>query len=543
MKDNLFLEYLITLLQSVLSFSGLIYALLFRNLVDSALSDSGFSMKHYFLCFLFVLLVQSILSALLRRLKEIAQVNTENILKKNIFQIILEGDYSYVTGIHSGEWMNKTTNDVSVVAGNAVNLLPNAVSVVIQIIGSAVFLAVLEPSFVFYIIFSILVVFVFDLVFYKRIKALHKDVQKSDGVVRSYIQECISSLIVIKSYVKEGVYFRNLRQFLEQYKSSRLKKNAFSVLMNFFFGFGINGILILSAIFCAHGIVNGRISYGTFVAVIQVVSQLRTPLANAYISIPNYYSMIGSIERLMEIEEAMPAQAEPCSFEGDNEFESINASNISFSYLDEEQTRHVIRNLSFSINNGEFVVVTGPSGCGKSTLLKVLLGLYHIDEGELVVNTKNGDVSRNTRGLFAYVPQANVLMNGSIKDAICFGDLYDQDKMEKSIAVSCSDDFIFDLPKGIETILGEKGNGLSDGQMQRIAIARALYSDHSVLLLDEATNALNEDLELKVMMNLKKLTNKTIVLITHRKKILEFADKVLECREKNGEYIWTTKQD
>ena len=298
--------------------------------------------------------------------------------------------------------------------------------------------------------------------------------------------------------------------------------------------------MVITGLFCSIAVIEHRISYGTFLAVVQLMIQLRSPLAGIYSGIPNYYSMIGSIERILSAENGHKGKetTDCCA----RSFDRIVLNEVCFSYIHDDK-KYVIENVDLVINKGEFVGVFGPSGCGKSTLLKLLLSLYSPLKGTIALFKDNSEtlISPESRSLFAYVPQDNQLMKGTIRDVICFGETYDEKKMNDALTISCCKEFIKDLDKGVLYELKEKGNGLSEGQMQRIAIARALYSDRPVLLLDEATNALNEDLELVVLNNLRQMTDKTVVLITHRKRTLELVDKAILCEETEGNYRWKTR--
>ena len=524
------------------------YALLYKYLVDSASSGETDLIRLYILFFLVFILVQSLLSAVIRRITEIETIEIDNNLKKSLLNEVFDRNYRYISEIHSGEWMNKFTSDISIIARNAVGILPNIISITMQIVSALIVLIVIEPVFVGMMLVAMISVIVFEVFFYRGIKKLHKDVQEKDGSLRSYIQECLNSIIVIKSYAKEEKSITDLNGFLENYKKSRLKRNLFSVIMNFFFGTGINGALILCAAYCAYGILNKQISYGTFVAIIQIVSSIRTPLTSAYSIMPNYYSMIGSIERIRQIEEfsidKIDVKKDVFDFYK-KRLKSIIFDGVSFEYRDDRNENQIISDLNLRIDKGTITGVIGPSGCGKSTLFKLLLCLYSPMKGRIYFDSiENVETILNSsfRKLFAYVPQDNQLLRGTIRDVICFGETYDEGKMNNALFISCSNDFISKLPDGVDYVLKESGSGLSEGEMQRIAIARAIYSDHPVLLLDEATSSLNEELELQIMDNLMKMTDKTVLIITHHKNILRYFDQTIECKEKESGYIWKIKK-
>ena len=200
----------------------------------------------------------------------------------------------------------------------------------------------------------------------------------------------------------------------------------------------------------------------------------------------------------------------------------------------------VLHNLNLEINKGEYVVFTGTSGCGKSTILKLFLCLYELDEGERYLITKSGHqpLTSSWRSLFAYVPQGNQLLSGSLREIIAFGDkekMYQEEKMHQALMIACAEEFVSGLENGLDTVLGERGTGLSEGQMQRIAIARAVFSDRPILLLDEATSSLDEQTEMELLDHLRSMTDKTVVLVTHRAAVLKICDKEIQFGEEINE--------
>ena len=527
---------ILSFLLSVYSVFGIVYALLFKQLADAAISQNASFVKTIFIQFVIVLLIQVSLNAFIRRTQERCLIDIDGILKKHLLSEILNRDYGYVTDIHSGDWMNLLTSDISVICQSAISILPGLSSIFIQILSSCIVLSVYIPSFMVLLFIIVICALLIEFFFYRYIKVLHKDVQEKDGSLRVFLRECINSLTVIKSYTKEVKTLSDMNGYLDDYRKAREKKNDFSIMMNFFFGIVMNGVLVLAGIYCAYEIMQQQISYGVFIAVIQIITQIRGPLAKAYGYIPNFYSMIGSIERLKAIEEEADRE-DTETIEIDDHFKEINIDQISFSYHDNDNKEHIIDDFSVSIHKGDFIGISGPSGCGKSTLFRLLLSLYQPIKGEITITYDDKHVlDHHYRKLFAYVPQDNQLMKGTIKDVICFGETYDPQKMEEVLNASCCDEFIHQI--GIHSELKESGSGLSEGQMQRIAIARALYSDRSILLLDEVTSALNEELELQILQNLRNMKDKTVLLITHRKSALEYTDQVIYCYEKEGKYLW-----
>lgn len=272
-------------------------------------------------------------------------------------------------------------------------------------------------------------------------------------------------------------------------------------------------------------------TYGTVTAMLQLVNQVQAPFASLSGILPKIYSLVASGERLMEICN-LPDEEESNKSDVDiiatyDKLQSISFRDISFKY----DRDIILDNTSLSIKKGDFVAIMGISGIGKSTLLKLLLGVFSVNGGSISLKLSDGEITvdRHTRKLFAYVPQGNMLLSGTIRDNLTFINSGATDEeIEKAIEISCAKQFIDELPLGLETVIGEKGMGLSEGQIQRLAIARSLLSKSPVLLLDEATSALDEETEKQFLMNLKQLENKTCIIVSHKKAALEICNKYVQ---------------
>ena len=350
-----------------------------------------------------------------------------------------------------------------------------------------------------------------------------------------------------------------------KHRKSRMRKNFFSNLCNIGFGAAMNGGYLFGLVWGGYNILEGSITYGTLTAVLQLINQIQPLVADVTGYIPKYYGMIASAERLMELEN-MPEDKPKIKLTKDemktlyDNLQEIHLNHITFSYSKAEE--NILQDASYSFNKGDYVAILGESGIGKSTMLKLLLSLYDNYEGniELILknqnniddgvnadwidreyNMKNAVIQLNAsfRGLFSYVPQGNFLMSGTIADTIIFlrketEPIRSEElkKVKEACKIACADTFIEELQGGYETSIGEKGSGLSEGQIQRIAIARAVYSDAPIILLDEATSALDEITEKRVLKNLKELTDKTVIIVTHRKAALDVCNKVVELADK-----------
>lgn len=364
---------------------------------------------------------------------------------------------------------------------------------------------------------------------------LHKEVQRTNGVVRSYMQECIENLIVIKSFANEHAVCGKLNQFQKDNYRIRIKRNAISNLANtlvyVLFTAGYYAALVWGAFQISFGVM----TFGTLTAFLQIIQQIRAPFRNVSGLIPQYYSMQASAERLMEIED-MEEESQKIRIEDVSEFQkdfrAIVAEHVTFAYQNGDI---ILDDVSLRVNKGDLIAIVGESGIGKSTMMKLMLHLMPCESGKLYFETVNGkiEIDAGTRNVFSYVPQGNMIMSGTIRENITFCN-HDigEEEIRKAAEIACIWDYIETLPQGLETVLTERGEGLSEGQVQRIAIARAILNDAPILLLDECTSSLDKDTEWKVLQNLKKMNTKTIICISHTAAGVACCDRVVEIENK-----------
>ncbi|MDE6664726.1 MAG: ABC transporter ATP-binding protein/permease [Ruminococcus sp.] len=526
---------LLTVLNSMISASAVMFSLNMRNVIDSAVSHNQYDFKLYTLILGAIIIFQILVRAVCRRINEKTKSSIENILKKRVYETILTRDFSALSAYHTGELQNRMTNDTTVISDGMASILPDITATLVKIAGTAIILLSLDIRFALVFLTGGFILICVTYSFRKVMKKLHKQVQSADGEVRSYLQETIENLLVIRCFGGEKKSADIAVNKMKFHQNIRLKRNMFSILCNIGFGIVMNGGYFFGLIWCGTGILYGNISYGTLTAVLQLVNQIQQPFANITGYLPKYYSMLASAERLIELENLKKDNTEEkISKENRNKLyenmREIRFEGVSFHYPDGTE---VLKNFNHSIDKDSFTAIMGQSGIGKSTLLKLLISIYDTNNGKInfiVNNYKKIAVTGAERSMFAYVPQGNFLMSGTIAEAVSFmSDMpLNMEKVRKSCKIACADEFIEHLDNGYNTSLGENGSGLSEGQIQRIAVARAIYSDAPVLLLDESTSALDEPTEQRLLNNLRKMTDKTVIIITHRKAALKICDKIID---------------
>lgn len=526
---------LLLIAQMVTGASGVVLAWVLRDMIDSAVARDFRHFLLYAALFVGVIIGQLLLHAFVRWFREHATSTLENRLKQRLFSVLLDRDYAAVTAVHSEEWMNRLVSDTAIAANGIVSIVPEASGMLVMLI-SAIGATLWMLKAVTWIVVPVGIgIVAAGYLFRKKLKKLHKDIREADGRLRVTLSERLSEMILVRTFQREKDAERQAAEAMEGHRAARLRRSRYSCFANFMYGLLMRSAYAAAAIFCGVGILNGTLTYGTFAAVLQLVGQIQTPFANLAGYLPQYYALLASAERLMEAEDYRPdcdapkKDAETIAAFYRNDFAGIALEDVTFTYRPDAELAHtlVFEHLCAEIGKGETVVLTGASGSGKSTLLKLLLCLYHPEKGRCVLKETHGaqPLTAADRGLFAYVPQGTRMYSGSIKSLLTFGDETVSDAaMQNALSVACAD-FVWTLPDGVETVLGERGTGLSEGQLQRLSIARAILSDHPILLLDEATSALDEATEAELLMHLKDMTNRTVLIVTHRKKALEIADR------------------
>lgn len=523
----------LVVVQSLLSLSSICYAFILRRIINAAVEGNRDVFFVSIAVLVGVLCAQILMQAASRFLNEYTSATVENKFKTRLFSSLLAGDYASVTAVHSGEWMNRLTSDTVVVAGGMTQILPGLIGMLVRLIGAVMAIIWLEPRFLYILVPGGASMFILTYAFRKVLKRLHKRIQETDGALRVYLQERLESLLIVRSFGREEQTAAQAQERMEDHKNARLKRNRFSNICNVGFGGLMNGAYLLGIGFCGYGILTGTMSYGNLMAIVQLIGQVQSPFANITGFLPRFYAMIASAERLLEAEgfardsEHRMPQEQTLDFYR-QEFQSIRLEGAYFTYQPPVQTEGeqppmpvVLQNMNLEIKKGDYVVFTGPSGCGKSTVLKLLMCLYPLDSGSRTIVTTSGTrmLTAEFRSLFAYVPQGNQLLSGRLRDIIAFGDkerAKDDAGIHQALTIACAEEFVTALENGLDTVLGERGLGLSEGQMQRIAIARAVFSRNPILMLDEATSALDEATARRLLMNLRSMTDKTVILVTHR---------------------------
>ena len=587
------------------------FALACRAVIDQAVAGNAKGLLASAAALAGVIVSQLVLRLAINGTQERVRARFALELRKSMLDSIFAARYGNVLRFHSGELSNRMFSDVQVVSNGVSTIIPSFVSMIAQLVFAIAVLALISPPMVALFAGAALLSFVLARTLRGRLKALHKAVQEKEGAVRVFLQEALEHQLVIRSFGAQPATSAHADALQEDHFGAQMRRRGYSIAANASFAFFFNTLYAVALTWCAFELLHGTMSYGTLMAVLQLVARIQAPVSSLSGMLPQLYQTLASAERLMEVaklphsENRLPMTAA----EFYQRFSGVRICDLAFSYRDEEggceaeaaeamvcdavdgeaasgalaadsaedergdaQERPVAASSEGDVASlfcdgafvpkGSFVVVEGPSGSGKSTLFKLVLGAYDADgfayefaddapacgeaaDGEDPGAPAISDIpavnaavatcpaSQVPPGVFAYVPQDNFLFAGSVRENVAFAapDVTD-DQVKRACEAACAWNFVEELPQGVDTMIGEHGQGLSQGQLQRLAIARAVCSGAPIMVLDEVTSALDDATEAAVLANIAASPGKTVFVAAHRAKAREFA--TLRLRVENG---------
>ena len=503
-----------------------------KQLVDSAVAAfSGAGLQNvskWFICLVAVVLVRVALNALRAYVQTKTEIRMKNSLRRKLFGIMLRMQSDGSAKHHSGDIINRIQEDVRVVSSAIVGALPNFIGTSLQFVAAVAFLVYMDARLALAVVVVVPLGLLIGKYISGRIRKLTLDIRKSDSMVQAHVQESIQHLTLLQSLEYADATAVELDDLQGTLYSGEIRRTKFSVVSRLFVSLAFQTGYIIAFMWGVLGISHGTVTYGMMTAFLQLVGQIQRPLLEMSTQIPSIIHSTASIDRIMELE-SLPQEdeADPVLFAAPA---GVRLNEVTFSYPDSD--RKIFDGFSFDFTPGSRTAIVGPTGIGKSTLIRMLLALLKPMKGEISVYTGEGTasepISPATRCNMVYVPQGNSLFSGTIRENLLMGNPEATAQQMVEALHTAAADFVLELPEGLDSHCSEGGAGLSEGQAQRIAIARALLRPGSILLLDEFSSALDAETENVLMERLTtSLPDHTMIFITHRDKIIDYCTSTL----------------
>lgn len=511
---------------------SLCFVFVCKHLIDIATGISNDSLGAYIGWMSICLTAQLLLSVIRSRLTTRTEVKLRNGLHNRLFEHLMESQWNGRETFHSGDLLNRIEADTASVTDTVCRTVPTVLVTIVQLGGALYFLSRLDMRLTGILIFIMPLAILFSKSYVRKMRRMSREIRETDSRIQSHMQENLQHRIIVRTleYTRQAVEkLGTLQTSLQGQVYRRTDFSAFSrsmVQIGFMTGYAV---AFLWGVF---GLRDGTVTFGMMAAFLQLVSQIQRPMVDMSRQIPVFIRVFTATERLAELT-SLPLERQGKSVRLTGNL-GIRISHVRFSYPD--SGREVLAGFSHDFRPGSLTAIVGETGVGKSTLIKLILALVQPKEGNIVIYNEQEEVtaSPQTRCNLSYVPQGNTLFSGTIRDNLLIGNPNATEADMRSALHTAVADFVFSLPDGLDTVCGEQGMGLSEGQAQRIAIARGLLRPGNILLLDEPSSALDGETEHELLKRLAaEVKDKTVVMITHRERIAGLCSKVVRMENIN----------
>lgn len=478
------------------------------------------------------MVVSLLFTSLVNRYSTKLSIYVNNDMQADIFDRIIDADWLSISKFENGDILNRFNNDVNTVASNAVSWLPNLIIYVYSIVATLAVILYYDATMALIALLSAPILLLSGRYLMRKNSEYRRKVLEVNSKLMNYEVETFYNFDTIKSFGVMEHYSKGLRGWQERFKQTNLAYNLFTIKTNIGMSVLSAGVSFLAFGYCLFRLWTGDILYGTMTLFLEQRSKLSNQFSNLVRIIPGMLNSAVSARRIRELVELprevhMPEQSERMRQAAQHGF-TVQLEHVNFAYIQEHR---VLTDSNFIASPGEIVALVGPSGEGKTTMLRMILGLLHPNQGTAQLVTQDGEtvpIHADTRRYFSYVPQGNTLMSGTIADNLrVVKEDATEEEIKQALETACAWEFVQKMPDGIHSLLGTRGRGVSEGQAQRISIARAVLRDAPILLLDEATSALDVATERQVLRNIMhRHPNKTCIVTTHRPSVLNLCQRI-----------------
>lgn len=461
--------------------------------------------------------------------RNILGIKAQNRMQQRMLDRILRSEWTGKESHHSGDVLNRLEQDVGTVVSFLTETIPNTISVVAMFVGAFLYLFSMDKVLAFVIVGIIPVFVLLSKLYIGQMRRLTRQVRDSDSKVQSVLQETIQHRMLIKTLESDSIMVDRLESTQSELRHRVVKRTAFSVVSNFILNAGFSVGYLIAFLWAALRMADQTLTFGGMTAFLQLVNRIQGPARDLTRLAPVFVGVFTAAERLMELEEnPLEEQGDPIPLTAPC---GVRLEHITYAYDDGDS--NVIEQLDFDFYPGSCTAVLGETGAGKTTLIRLILALLHPNEGKVILynQQEQEELSPLMRCNFVYVPQGNTLMSGTIRDNLRLGKLNaTEEEIKTALEMSCAS-FVMELPDGLDTVCTEAGGGLSEGQAQRISIARALLRNRPIMLFDEATSALDPETERQLLHNILSHHDKTVIFITHRPAVVDYCDQTLHLQK------------
>ena len=523
---------LLTLLSSFSVVLSIVTALIGKRIIDNAIY--GKEVLNALIVYAIVTVLEILLGSIYSLISVVITEKYAFQIRQKVYRGVLDTCWSSISKYHSGDVMTRLTSDINIVASGVSGLISNIIVLLTQLILAFCTLFYFDKWLAVLTLTIAPITAIISIWLGKKLRFLQVKVQETEAKYRSFMQESVANQLIIKAFNNQDYSEKTLENLRNNRLHWILRKNKMNVIASGTMSFAYTLVYVIAFGWGAIRLSLKEITYGTMSVFLSLVGQIQDPLVELSKQLPQIITILASAGRIVELEELEKdvyiEDGLNCPSKVD-----VKVENIEFSY--DNGMEKVFDNACLDIKSGEFVAILGESGVGKTTLIRLIMGFMNTNNGQIKFEDENNSseiVNGHVREYMSYVPQGNTLFSGTIRENIRMGktDATDEE-IDEAVKAAYVDTFIDNLPNGLDTVLGEKGHGVSEGQAQRIAIARALIKKAPLLILDEATSSLDEMTELKVLESIGQLSPRpTCILITHRRSVLKICDR--EIKINNG---------